>query len=40
MATLEELEETARLVSLSAFAPEPLTESQINELRQTFGAHW
>jgi ribulose-5-phosphate 4-epimerase/fuculose-1-phosphate aldolase len=40
MATLEELEETARLVSLSALAPEPLAESQINELRQTFGARW
>ena len=40
MATLEELEETARLVSLSALAPEPLTESQINELRHTFGARW
>ncbi|MBK5207124.1 MAG: aldolase [Polaromonas sp.] len=40
MATLEELEETARLASLSPSAPEPLTETQINELRQTFGAHW
>ncbi len=40
MATLEELEETARLVSLSPSAPEPLTETQINELRQTFGAQW
>lgn len=40
MATLEELEETARLVCLSATAPEPLTEPQINELRQTFGARW
>jgi ribulose-5-phosphate 4-epimerase/fuculose-1-phosphate aldolase len=40
MATLEELEETARLVSLGANAPDPLTESQINELRQTFGARW
>ncbi|HAL40551.1 MAG TPA: aldolase [Polaromonas sp.] len=40
MATLEELEETARLVSLSPSAPEPLTETQINELRQSFGAHW
>ncbi|MDP2257122.1 MAG: aldolase [Polaromonas sp.] len=40
MATLEELEETARLVSLSASVPEPLTEIQINELRQTFGARW
>ena len=40
MAVLEELEETARLVRLSAMAPEPLTESQMNEVRQTFGAHW
>lgn len=40
MATLEELEETARLLSLGAAAPEPLTESQIEELRQTFGARW
>lgn len=40
MATLEELEETARLVALSAMAPEPLTETQIDELRRTFGARW
>ena len=40
MATLEELEETARLMCLCAVAPEPLTESQIDDLRQTFGAHW
>ena len=40
MATLEELEETARLMSLSAVLPEPLTEPQIEELRQTFGACW
>ena len=40
MATLEELEETARLVSLSAVAPEPLSDAHINELRHTFGAHW
>ncbi|WP_114972692.1 aldolase [Rhodoferax ferrireducens] len=40
MATLEELEETARLLSLSAMAPEPLTEIQIDELRRTFGARW
>jgi len=40
MATLEELEETARLMCLSANAPESLTDSQINELRQTFGARW
>jgi hypothetical protein len=40
MATLEELEETARLVSQSDNVPEPLTEFQFNELRQTFGARW
>ena len=40
MATLEELEETARLVSLGAAAAEALTESQIEELRQKFGARW
>ena len=40
MATLEELEETAKLVHLSPTPPEPLTESQINDLRQTFGARW
>ena len=40
MATLEELEETARLACLGARAPESLTESQIEELRQNFGARW
>ena len=36
--TLEELEETARLQLL---CPAPsLTAAQIDELRQTFGAHW
>ena len=40
MATLEELEETARLVNLGASVPEPLSDTQINELRQTFGARW
>jgi ribulose-5-phosphate 4-epimerase/fuculose-1-phosphate aldolase len=40
MATLEELEETATLVLLSPAPPMPLAESQINELRQTFGARW
>jgi hypothetical protein len=40
MAVLEELEETARLVSLGDDAPEPLTETQIDELRATFGARW
>ena len=37
MATLEELEETARLMALSHPQPQPLTEIQIDELRQTFG---
>ncbi len=38
MATLEELEETARLQLL---CPAPaMTAAQIEELRQSFGAHW
>ena len=40
MATLEELEETARLMSLSTLTPAPLTLGQIEELRQFFGAVW
>lgn len=40
MATLEELEETARLWHLSQPKPAALTEPQIAELRQTFGARW
>ena len=40
MATLEELEETAQLMALSHPQPQPLTETQIDELRQTFGARW
>jgi ribulose-5-phosphate 4-epimerase/fuculose-1-phosphate aldolase len=40
VATLEELEETARLVSLSAAPLEPLGDTHIHELRQTFGARW
>jgi ribulose-5-phosphate 4-epimerase/fuculose-1-phosphate aldolase len=40
MATLEELEETARLLALAAPPPKPLSEFQLNELRQTFGARW
>ena len=40
MATLEELEETARLWALAQPKPEPLTEAQLEELRSTFGAHW
>jgi len=37
-AVLEELEETARLWLLTR--PTPLTEAQIDELRQQFGARW
>ena len=45
MATLEELEETARLALFNQARkgqPEPaeLAEAQIDELRQTFGARW
>lgn len=40
MATLEELEETAKLWMLSPRKPAPLTPSQLEELRQTFGARW
>jgi ribulose-5-phosphate 4-epimerase/fuculose-1-phosphate aldolase len=40
MATLEELEETARLVFLGSAPLQPLSEAHIEELRQTFGAHW
>jgi len=40
MATLEELEETARLMCVVGMAPRPLTDSQIDELRATFGARW
>jgi ribulose-5-phosphate 4-epimerase/fuculose-1-phosphate aldolase len=40
MAVLEELEETARLACLAPEQCEPLTESQIDELRITFGARW
>ena len=38
MATLEELEETARLCLLAPATP--LTEAQIDELRHTFNAYW
>jgi ribulose-5-phosphate 4-epimerase/fuculose-1-phosphate aldolase len=38
MATLEELEETARLTLLTN--PGALSESDIEELRQSFGVHW
>jgi ribulose-5-phosphate 4-epimerase/fuculose-1-phosphate aldolase len=40
MAVVEELEETARLSILSESSPDPLTETQIDELRQTFDARW
>ena len=40
MATLEELEETAKLVHTSHHMLTPLTETHINDLRQTFGARW
>ena len=40
MATLEELEETARLWLLANPKPAPLSDAQIEELRVAFGAHW
>jgi 3-dehydro-4-phosphotetronate decarboxylase len=40
MAVLEELEETARLTLLDDGQSPPLTETQIDELRRTFGARW
>jgi ribulose-5-phosphate 4-epimerase/fuculose-1-phosphate aldolase len=40
MATLEELEETARLWLLADRKPEPLTPEQIDQLRRQFGASW
>ncbi len=39
MATLEELEETAQLMQLQAHTP-ALHASELEELRQTFGARW
>ena len=40
MATLEELEATARLWLMTNPKPAPLTPAQIDELRRTFGARW
>ena len=40
MATLEELEETARLWHLCQGQAAPLNEDQISELRLAFGARW
>jgi 3-dehydro-4-phosphotetronate decarboxylase len=39
-ATLEELEETAKLWRTCNPKPAPLTEPQIEELRRTFSAVW
>ena len=40
MATLEELEETARLWLMAGTKPAPLSAAQLDELRTTFGARW
>jgi 3-dehydro-4-phosphotetronate decarboxylase len=40
MATLEELEETARLRHLTQGGPKALNERSLQELRETFGAVW
>jgi len=40
MAVLEELEETARLTFMNAAPTEPLSGSQIDELRRAFDARW
>lgn len=40
MATLEELEETARLMCLSPSTLSPLSDAHIQELRAIFGARW
>lgn len=40
MATLEELEETARLWLMCHPRPAPLTDAQIDDLRRHFGARW
>lgn len=40
MATLEELEETARLATLQPHPATPLTADHIEALRQAFGARW
>jgi 3-dehydro-4-phosphotetronate decarboxylase len=39
MATLEELEETARLALLAPHT-QPLSDSDMDDLRQSFGARW
>jgi len=40
MATLEELEETAKLWLMTNPKPAPLSDGQIEELRTVFGARW
>ncbi len=40
MATLEELEETARLCAMAADVPEPLDAAQLQQLQRQFGARW
>jgi hypothetical protein len=40
MATLEELEETAKPVADDQPRPAPLTDDRIDELRRHFGARW
>ncbi|HZP06170.1 MAG TPA: aldolase [Terracidiphilus sp.] len=40
MATLEELEETARLWLMTTPRPAPLSETALAELRESFGATW
>jgi 3-dehydro-4-phosphotetronate decarboxylase len=40
MATLEELEETAKIWLLSSPKPEALSTAQLDDLRQTFNAIW
>jgi 3-dehydro-4-phosphotetronate decarboxylase len=40
MATLEELEETAKLWLMTKPTPAPLSDQQLDELRRTFGARW
>ena len=40
MATLEELEETARLVDMRQPPPRPLSPAHLQDLQQQFGARW
>jgi 3-dehydro-4-phosphotetronate decarboxylase len=40
MATLEELEETARLWLMGPTRPQPLSATQLDELAQAFGTRW